>query len=86
MKTLDMKQVVISVDVFMVIVYVVCRFFYAVLPDQSVAIANTLFHGIPSGVQPFTWGNTILGLLATIILSTLATALFVSIYNKVGEK
>lgn len=86
MNTLSMKQVVLSVDLFTAIGYVVCRFFYAVLPDQTATLTRTIFHGIESIVQPFTWGDALVGLVATLILSTLAAALFVIIYNNMGDK
>ena len=86
MNTLHMKQVVLSVDLFTAISYVVCRFFYAVLPDQAASLSSTIFHGIESVVKPFTWGDTIVGLVGTLVLSTLAAVLFVIIYNNMSDK
>lgn len=86
MGKLDMRNVVLSVTLFMVAVYVVCRIFYLALPGQTVAFANNLFHGIEFSVKPFGFGSFIAGLIETVILSAAGSALFVWIYNRVAKK
>ena len=80
-----MKEVILSVTLFIVAAYVICRVFYVILPDQTVAFANNLFHGIEFSVKPFTLGTFIIGLIEAIILSVAGSALFVWIYNKVTK-
>ncbi len=87
MAKLDYKNVVLSVTIFFVIAYIVCRIFYAILPEQTLAFAGYLFHGISvkTTPDPLTLSGFIIGLIGTIILSIIGSALFVWVYNKISK-
>lgn len=86
MGKLSYRNVIYTVTLFVAIAYVICRLFYVILPEQTVAFANNLFHGIQSSVTPFAWSNFVLGLIESVILSVSGSALFVWIYNKIAKK
>lgn len=85
MGKLGMKKVTLSVTLFVVIAYVVCRAFFSFLPNETVAFANNIFHATNFSVKPLTWGIFFLGLIEIIILSVASSALFVWIYNKIAK-
>lgn len=87
MTKLDYKNVILSVTMSVAIAYVICRIFYAVLPEQTLAFAGYLFHGISvkTELDPLTLSGFIIGLIETIILSIIGSALFVWIYNKISK-
>ena len=86
MGKLDMKKVALSVTLFVVAAYIVCRAFFSLLPNETVAFANNIFHAASFSVKPLTWGVFFLGLIEIIILSVAGSALFVWIYNKIKIK
>ena len=84
---LNLRDVMFAVTLFFAIVYIICGIFYAVLPQQTIAFGSYLFHA-SLGMQaiPTTAGRFIIGLIETIILSVLGSALFVWLYNKIVKK
>ena len=85
MSKLDMRKVTLSVTLFIVIAYVICRAFFSLLPNETVAFVNNLFHAATLTVKPLSWGIFFIGLIEVIILSVAGSALFVWIYNKIAK-
>ena len=85
MSKLDMRKVTLSVTLFIVIAYVICRAFFSLLPNETVAFVNNLFHAATFTVKPLSWGIFFIGLIEVIILSVAGSALFVWIYNKIAK-
>ena len=84
---LNLRDVMLSVTAFFSIVYVICGIFYAILPQQTIAFGSYLFHAnISMQVIPTTAGRFIIGLVETIILSVIGSALFVWLYNKIARR
>jgi len=86
MAKLDMRNVVLSVTLFIAIAYVICRLFFWIIPEQSAAFSSYLFHGIKTEAAPMSLSGFVIGLIGSIILSIAGSALFVWIYNKVAKK
>lgn len=86
MSQLNFKQVVSSVTIFSAIAYIICGFFYMLLPNQTATFFNYLFHG-SIAIVPITlaFWRLVWGLIATVILSLIGAAFFVWIYNKFGK-
>jgi len=84
---LGYRDVMLPVTAFFSIVYVICGIFYAILPQQTIAFGSYLFHA-SLGMQaiPTTAGRFIIGLVETIILSVIGSALFVWLYNKIARR
>ena len=84
---LGYRNIMLPVTAFFSIVYVICGIFYAILPQQTIAFGSYLFHA-SLGMQaiPTTAGRFIIGLIETIILSIIGSALFVWLYNKIAGK
>ena len=80
------ELIVLPVTAFFSIVYAVCGIFYAILPQQTIAFGSYLFHA-SFGMQaiPTTATRFIIGLIETIILSVVGSALFVWLYNKLAR-
>ncbi len=85
MGKLGMKKVILSVTLFVVVTYVICRAFFSLLPNETVAFVNNIFHATSFSVKPLSWGIFLMGLLETILLSVAGSALFVWIYNKIAK-
>jgi membrane-associated HD superfamily phosphohydrolase len=86
MRKLDIKKVMLSVTIFVVIAYVICRAFFSFLPNETLAFANNIFHATDFSVKPLSWSIFFIGLIEVIILSIAGSALFVWIYNKMKFK
>lgn len=74
--------------VLVAVVYVVCALFVAVLPDLSLAVAGSWFHGIDlesiwTGTPR---GNFVLGLVSAVVLSWLGAWAFARVYNRFAGK
>ena len=83
---LGYRNIILPVTAFFSIVYAVCGIFYAILPQQTIVFGSYLFHAnISMQVIPTTAGRFIIGLIETIILSVVGSALFVWLYNKLAR-
>ena len=70
------------------ILYVVCAFFYRVLPEKTIGFFNYLFHGMDLNLfkkQGIGFGDFFIGLIILEVGVVLATYLFVILYNKFNE-
>ena len=83
---LNKHKFALAAAITMIIVYVVCVVFTALLPNVALKSLGWVFHLIngekfAGGVQ-VTFGGVILGLLPVIFYSYLTTYLFAWLYNK----
>lgn len=69
------------------IVYIVCAILFAVIPIQSMMIANSMFHGIDMSplAKQTTLAGTITGLIVTLIITYLITILSIAIYKRLSK-
>lgn len=65
------------------IIFVVCRLAFVLLPDLTMAIAQSWFHSIALNQTPvgLTTGSFILGLISTVISAWLVGYVFANLYN-----
>ena len=83
---LGYRNIILPVTAFFSIVYAVCGIFYAILQQQTIVFGSYLFHA-SLGMQaiPTTLARFAIGLIETIILSVVGSALFVWLYNKLAR-
>lgn len=82
---LNEKALANATAVFMGIVYLLCGFGIAVVPDLAMEVTRSWFHGIDLAqiwsAKPFP-GNFLLGFISAVVLSWLGGWAFARLYNR----
>lgn len=83
---MDTKKTPLAVAIFMVIVYLFCLLFVALLPNFSKTIFGSWFHGTDINLTwnpTFSAGSIVIGLISAFILTYIGTWIFVKLYNAI---
>lgn len=84
---LNVKAVSIAEGLVVAVVFVICTFVIAVVPEQTAPATRYLFHVDLSGLaRPISWGGFFSGLIVSSIAMGLAGAAWASIYNRFAQE
>ncbi len=81
----DPKKTGLSLGIVAAVFYVVCALLIYIAPTATMAVFNSMFHGVDFtkiAKTSFTFGETLIGLIVIFVTACLAGALFAWVYNK----
>ena len=86
---LNQKALSLGLAITMEALYIVCAFFFYIMPEWTLYFFNTLVHGVDLTKAASTKGTSfsdfVIGFLSVFVISYLAGVLFTALYNALNK-